>query len=245
METLSPQDASFLHLETGVSQMHIGSTLIVEGPPPDHREVLDAVASKLQFIPRYRQKVRFVPLDLGRPVWVDDPHFNLGYHVRRTALPEPGSEEQLRNLIGRLMSQQLDRGKPLWEIWLAEGLAEDRWAVVTKVHHCMVDGVSGAELLAALLDVEADAEPPPAADWLPEPEPSDVELVQHAIRERIAVPAEGFRTIRAGFRRPRRVASTLLENARAIADFADVRGVPSGDRPRSLNGPIGSHRSYA
>jgi diacylglycerol O-acyltransferase len=245
MKTLSPQDASFLHLETGDTQMHIGSTLIAEGPAPEHRLVLDGFRAKLQFIPRYRHKVRFVPLDLGRPVWVDDPHFNLGYHVRRTALPEPGSAEQLRNLIGRLMSQPLDRSKPLWEFWVVEGLADGRWAVVTKVHHCMVDGVSGAELLAVVLDVEPEPELPVPDDWVPELEPSDAELVSRAIREQVGVPAEGLRAIRARLRGPRRIAGALLENARAIRDFADVGGIRGGGRPSSLNGPIGPHRRYA
>jgi diacylglycerol O-acyltransferase / wax synthase len=245
MQTLSPQDASFLHLETGDTQMHIGSTLIAEGPPPEHRHVLDAFTAKLQFIPRYRHKVRFVPLDLGRPVWVDDPHFNLGYHVRRTALPEPGGEEQLRNLVGRLMSQPLDRSKPLWEVWVVEGLADGRWAMVTKVHHCMVDGVSGAELLAVLLDVEPEPTLPDPDDWVPELEPSDAELARRAIREQVAVPAEGIRAVRARLRGPRRIAGALLENARAVRDFADLGGIPGGGRPRSLNGPIGPHRRYA
>ena len=159
MDRLSPLDASFLHMEDDVSHMHIASVGIFEGPAPDRRELLDMVAAKLPLVPRYRQKVRFVPFQLGRPVWVDDPHFNLRYHVRRTALPAPGGEEELRILVGRIMSQQLDRAKPLWEMWLAEGLESGRWALVSKVHHCMVDGVSATDLLSVLLDSERDPEP--------------------------------------------------------------------------------------
>ena len=122
MQRLSPQDASFLHLEDLVSHMHIGTVAILEGPPPPYDELAERVRANLPLVPRYRQKAHFVPLALGRPVWVDDPHFNLGYHLRRTALPEPGGDEQLRLLVGRVMSQQLDRHKPLWEMWMIEGL---------------------------------------------------------------------------------------------------------------------------
>ena len=158
VQRLSPQDASFLHLEDEVSHMHIGSVAILEGPPPSYEAVSRMVRAHLPGVPRYRQKVHFVPIALGRPVWVDDPHFNLGYHLRRTALPPPGGDEELRNLVGRVMSQQLDRSKPLWEMWIIEGLSEGRWGFITKLHHCMVDGVSGTELLAVILDSERDPE---------------------------------------------------------------------------------------
>src|SRR5215207_1148804 len=118
---MSPLDASFLHVEDGVSHMHIGSVAVFEGPPPSHEDVLAAIESKLPLVPRYRQKVRFLPLALARPVWVDDPHFNLGYHVRMTALHEPGGDEQLGRVVGRVMAQKPDRTKPLWEMWVAEG----------------------------------------------------------------------------------------------------------------------------
>ena len=158
METMSPLDASFLHIEDAVTHMHIGSVGIFEGPPPGPGEVRDAIAERLPLVPRYRQKVRFVPFALGRPVWVDDPHFNLDYHVRRTALPAPGGDDELRNLVGRVMSQQLDRSKPLWELWVAEGLDSGRWAMVSKTHHCMVDGVSGTDLLSVILSSDRESE---------------------------------------------------------------------------------------
>ena len=157
MDTMSPLDASFLHIEDAVTHMHIGSVGIFEGPPPGPGEVRDAIAARLPLVPRYRQKVRFVPFELGRPVWVDDPHFNLDYHVRRTALPAPGGDDELRNLVGRVMSQQLDRSKPLWELWVAEGLDSGRWAMVSKTHHCMVDGVSGTDLLSVILSSERES----------------------------------------------------------------------------------------
>ena len=168
MQRMSPLDASFLHLEDQVTQLHIGSVAIFEGPPPPVDELLAMVAGKLPLVPRYRQVVRFVPLALGRPVWTDDHYFNIEYHVRRTALPAPGGEQELRNLVGRVMSQQLDRSKPLWEMWMAEGLGEGRWALVSKVHHCRVDGVSGTDLLTVVLDSERDPEKPSAEDWGPE-----------------------------------------------------------------------------
>src|SRR5919205_1946141 len=167
MDRLSPLDASFLHIEDGspVSHMHIASVAIFEGPPPDYEDLLAMVEGKLPLVPRYRQVVRTVPLNLGRPVWIDDPHFNSRYHVRHTALPAPGGEEQLRLLVGRVMAQQLDRSKPLWEIWVVEGLEDDKWAMLSKVHHAMVDGVSGADLLSVILDRQRDPGPPVPDRW--------------------------------------------------------------------------------
>src|SRR5436305_1993081 len=147
MDPLSAQDASFLHIEAEVSHMHIGSAGIFEGPAPTREELCAAVEGKLHLVPRYRQKVRFPPLHVGPPVWIDDAHFNLDYHVRRTALASPGGEDELRALVGRVMSQQLDRTKALWEMWVAEGLGAGRWALVSNTHHCMVDGVAATDLL--------------------------------------------------------------------------------------------------
>src|SRR4051812_29514715 len=167
MQRLSPQDASFLHLENDYSSMHIGSTAIFEGPPPTQDEFQAMVESKLPLVPRYRQKVRFVPLELGRPVWVDDPNFNLEYHVRQSALGSPGGDEQLRTMVGRVMSQPLDRSKPLWEMWMVEGLADGHWAIFSKTHHCMVDGVSGTDLLTVVLDREPNPSEQPPDTWTP------------------------------------------------------------------------------
>ena len=163
-DRLSPQDASFLHIEDHVSHMHIASVAIFEGPPPPFGDIVAMVDAKLDLVPRYRQKVRFVPFELGRPVWVDDPHFNIEYHLRHTALPSPGGESELRKLVGRVMAQQLDRSKPLWEIWVVEGLEDGRWAMLAKTHHALVDGVSGTDLLAVIMDLSPDAERPAAVD---------------------------------------------------------------------------------
>lgn len=182
MQRLSTLDAEFLHLEDGIAHMHIAGVSVFEGPAPQLQELHTLLRAKLHLIPRYRQRVRSVPLELGRPVWVDDPHFNLDYHVRHTALPPPGTDADLCRLVGRLMSQPLDRNRPLWEAWMVENLPDDRWAIVSKVHHCMVDGISGVDLLTILLDLDPDAEPPDPEPWEPEPEPSGVAKVLDAWR---------------------------------------------------------------
>ena len=177
MEWMSPTDASFLHIEGPNTPMHIGAVSIFEGPAPPFVRLEEMVLSKLDAVPRYRQKVRFVPLALGRPVWVDDPHFNLGYHLRHSALPAPGTEEVLRRTAARIFAQHLDRRKPLWEIWMVEGLSDNRWALLSKVHHCMVDGVSATDLMTVMFD---DSPPqPPEEGWQPAPEPTSAGLVLH------------------------------------------------------------------
>jgi diacylglycerol O-acyltransferase / wax synthase len=241
MQTMSPLDASFLHIENAVTHMHIGSVDIFEGPAPGPDEVPVAIGAHLPLVPRYRQKVRFVPLALGRPAWVDDPHFNLEYHVRRTALPAPGGDQELRNLVGRVMSQQLDRAKPLWELWIAEGLDEGRWAIISKIHHCMVDGVSATDLLSVLLDSEREGMSPQPDPWKPAPEPGSAALVAHALTHRAASPYEGVRTVLAAARGPRHAARHLVDVVRGTASLTRLARVPP---QTSLNGPIGPHRRW-
>jgi diacylglycerol O-acyltransferase / wax synthase len=242
MQTMSPLDASFLHIEDAVTHMHIGSVGLFEGPTPGPDEVKAAVARNLPLVPRYRQKVRFVPLALGRPAWVDDPHFNLDYHVRRTALPAPGGHTELRTLVGRVMSQQLDRNKPLWEVWVAEGLDDGGWALISKVHHCMVDGVSATDLMSVMLDSEREAEHASATDdWEPQPEPGSVELLAHSLRLRAADPYEITRTAIAAVRGPRRVARQAVDATRG---FANMRNLLTPNAYSTLNGPIGPHRTW-
>lgn len=241
-DRLSPLDASFLHIEDENNHMHIGSVAILEGPPPSHDEICAMVEGKLPLVPRYRQRARTIPLDLGRPVWTDDPHFNLRYHVRATALPSPGGEVQLRNLVGRLMSQRLDRARPLWEMWMVEGLSDDHWALVSKVHHCMVDGIAGTDLLTVVLDTEPEPEPPAAGAWAPEPDPSSVRLAADAVVDRMSSPYEQLRSVRAMARRPRQV----LDQARAtVQGLSSLTGLARGTSQTSLNGPIGPHRRWA
>ncbi len=241
MQTMSPLDASFLHIEDAVTHMHIGSVGIFEGPPPGPGEVKTAIAARLPLVPRYRQKVRFVPLMLGRPTWVDDQHFNLDYHLRRTALPAPGGDEELRNLVGRVMSQQLDRAKPLWEMWVAEGLDDGRWALISKTHHCMVDGVSATDLLSVMLSTERDSVPPAVDRWRPDPDPSGGALITHALAARASSPYEGVRGLLSAARGPRRVASQLAEVTRGLVNLRPLLSPAAGS---SLNGPIGPHRRW-
>src|SRR3954454_25383784 len=238
MQRMSPLDASFLHIEDRVSHMHIGAAAIFEGPAPSHEEILDAIAAKLPYVPRYRQKVRFVPLSLGRPVWVDDPHFVLDYHVRHTAMPQPGGDEQLRNLVGRVMSQQLDRSKPLWELWIAEGLEDGRWVMISKTHHSMVDGVSSSDLLSVLMDDTREGGPAPPDHWKPEREPNPAQLLSDALASRAASPYEAMRTLASALRGPRRLARNVAQGAR---DVSQTRSILRPTAELSLNGPIGPH----
>lgn len=242
VDRMSPLDATFLHVEDGVTHMHIASTLVFEGPAPRYEDLLEMIAGKLRLVPRYRKVVRFVPLQLGRPVWVDDPHFRLEYHVRHTALPSPGGEEELRLLIGRVMSQQLDRNRPLWELWMVEGLGDDKWAIMSKVHHCMVDGVSGTELLTVVLDLLPDPPRPGPDTWRPQPAPSQVSLALEAVKDMAVSPFEQARALRAATRVPRHALGQLREAGRGVGALAGlVRPTPLS----SLNGPIGPHRRYA
>jgi diacylglycerol O-acyltransferase / wax synthase len=239
-DRLTGLDTSFLHLERAGAHMHVASTILFEGSPPSHEEFRDHIESRLHMVPRFRQKLRFVPFGQGRPVWVDDPHLNLDYHVRRTALPAPGSDEQLRNLASRIFSQQLDRSKPLWELWLVEGLEGDRFAIVGKSHHALVDGVSGVDITTVLFDVEKEPANPPVRPpkWAPRPEPTDLELLRDALRERATSPREIVRGIRAAVRGPRRVLRGLGATGELIETGLSAPRTP-------FNVEIGSHRRLA
>jgi WS/DGAT/MGAT family acyltransferase len=213
---------------------------IFEGPSPAQSEIVQMVASKLHLVPRYRQVVRFVPFELERPVWVDDQHFNIGYHVRHTALPSPGGEDQLRNLVGRVMAQQLDRSKPLWEMWIVEGLEDGRWALLSKTHHCMVDGVSATDLLTVVMDDSADAPRAVPVAWQPEPMPTGAELLTSALRERLFSPSEIVRGMRSASRAPARI----LDGARALLSGSGSLARVATPLEVGLNGPIGPHRRW-
>jgi diacylglycerol O-acyltransferase len=240
-DRLSPMDASFLHIEDDVSHMHIASIGIFEGPAPAYGAVAAMIAGKLGLVPRYRQVVRTVPFDLGRPLWVDDPHFNIEYHVRQTALPSPGGEEELRRLVGRVMSQRLDRSKPLWEVWVVEGLEDGRWAMLSKTHHAMVDGVSGTDLLAVIMDVSPKTSPPAIDVWEARPAPSPTDLALRALADLALSPYEQLRALRAATRVPRQAAAQASETVRALVSMRSIiRPTPRS----SLNGPLGPHRRY-
>jgi WS/DGAT/MGAT family acyltransferase len=227
-------------MERAGAHMHVASAILFEGPPPSHREFRDHIGSRLHLVPRFRQKLRFVPFDQGRPVWVDDPYLNLEYHVRQTALPEPGSEEQLRNLAARIFSQQLDRHKPLWELWLVEGLEDNRFAIVGKSHHALVDGVSGVDITTVLFDPEPEPAEPPVRPpkWAPRPEPTDLQLLGDALRERVTSPREIVRGVRATLRGPRQV-------LRGVGATGKMLGAGMAAPSTPFNVEIGPHRRIA
>jgi len=243
-DRLTGLDSSFLHLERDGSHMHVASTTLFEGPAPPYIEFRDHIAARLHLVPRFRQKLRFIPFGQGRPVWVDDPQLNLGYHVRHTSLPAPGSEEQLRTLAARIFSQELDRSKPLWELWLVEGLRDGRFAIVGKTHHCLVDGISGVDITTVLFDAEREPriEPPPRPDrWMPRPEPTDAELLAEALVERMVSPREAVRGFRRALRGPRQALRRVTEAAAAAGSLAWA-GIAAPDTP--LNVDIGPHRRF-
>jgi diacylglycerol O-acyltransferase len=241
---MSPLDAGFLDAEDEDRHvsMAIASIAVFEGPAPPQAELVAAVAGRLPLIPCYRQKVRKVPFDLGRPVWVDDPHFDIGYHVRRTALPAPGGDEQLCRLMGRVMAQRLDRERPLWESWVVEGLDGGQWALLSKVHHCMVDGVSGTNIFHALLDPS----PAPTAGvedcWRPSAEPSTLRLTAEAVRDLVLNPVDQVRVLAAALRSPHQLARRGVETVRGLSALAAAMA-PA--RASSLSGHIGQQRRYS
>jgi diacylglycerol O-acyltransferase len=241
MEVMSPLDAAFLRLEDRNTSLHIASVAVFDGPPPSYAEMHAAFQSKLHLVPRYRQRVREVPLRLGRPVWVDDPHFSLRYHLRHTALPRPGTREQLRDLVGRLMSQQLDRGKPLWETWIVEGLEGDRWAVVSKVHHCMVDGIAGTDLMGLVLDLSADAPLPQTVPPPLRPEPSRARVLLSAATSLPHSPLTVARTLARAVTSPAPTARSAATTAHGALSFARLAWPATRS---SLVGPLTPHRVW-
>ena len=241
---MSALDAWFLHVEDDINHMHIGSVGIFEGPPPELARLQDAIGEALDDIPRYRQRYRELAGGIARPVWVPDPRFRLDYHVRHTALPRPGDRAQLHRLVGRVMSQPLDRNRPLWETWFVEGLSDDRWAMISKVHHCVVDGIAGTDLLARVL--RDDPEPGPhrdhptgsgdgPADTATEPGVLDAaRAVADGTRDRLHATATTLR----------HPVATAFRTATALRGAGELVDVLQPMPPSSLTGPIGPHRRY-
>jgi diacylglycerol O-acyltransferase / wax synthase len=244
LDRLTPTDASFLAQEGPASHMHIGGVLIFEGPPPRFSDYLDHVRSRLHLVPRYRQKLATPPLETGRPLWIDDPNFNLEYHVRHSALPSPGNEDQLFRLAGRIASQRLDRSKPLWEMWLVEGLEDEKFALISKTHHSLVDGVAGVDLATVLLDLEPSPAPPSMElePWQPHREPSSAELVLAGAKGLVGTALELLeRTLKAAAQ-PARSASVLAEAAEGLGEIVWAGLNPAPETP--LNVEIGPHRRF-
>ena len=227
-DRLSPLDVSFLYLEEPTTPMHVGSVMVFEGPAAgvDHARIARHVQSRIAYVPRYRQRVRAVPGRIANPVWVDDEHFDINYHVRRSALPRPGSREQLQELVARLESRHLDRGRPLWELTLVEGLEGHRFAVVIKVHQALVDGVHAIDLGQVVLDESAEEYEPPAQLWRPSGEPTLVELVVGAVADSVRRPQDVVETLRAGFGDVQATAGKALEALGGLAAAARTATKP-------------------
>jgi len=240
-ERLTVLDELFLHLEGPNTHMHVGGIAVFEGEAPDYDDVLAMIAGRLQYVPRFRQKLATVPFGLGRPVWVDDPHFNIEYHVRHTALPAPGSRAKLNRLVARIMSQQLDRAKPLWEIWFAEGLAGNRFALISKTHHSLVDGISGTDIMSVLLDTSAEPPDVERDDWRPSVEPSSDRLMVEALRELLTSPGEVVRSVQSATSDPARLPGRIVEALRALTEWV---GSGFAAPASSLNRPISPHRRF-
>jgi diacylglycerol O-acyltransferase len=242
-DRLSGLDSSFLHLERDDVHMHVAAAMVLEGTPPSYEELLERIASRLHLVPRYRQRLEFVPLGQGRPVWVDDPHFNIAFHVRHSALPAPGEELELRRLCGRVFSRALDRSRPLWELWLVEGLTGERFALLSKTHHALVDGISGVDIATVLFDTSPTPPPPgPVPEWVPRPLPSDAQLLADALLERATVPGEIARGVRRALRGPRQLAAGLAEAAAGVGALARIMQAAP---PSPLNVRIGPHRRFS
>jgi diacylglycerol O-acyltransferase len=250
MDRTSALDSAFLHLDTRVAAMHIASVALFAGPPPEQAEIRAAIDAKLHLVPRCRQRLVDVPLSLGRPVWVDDETFDVSRHVHRLAVPAPGGDRELRDTVEKLLSEPLDHGLPLWDDWVLEGLAGNRWALLTKAHHSMVDGIAGTDLLSTLLDATPDPDPVPSDSWLPTPAPPSWRLAVDAVTDGVAlrltelrsVPSSVGASVSGALRHPRAVASSVMATARGLAAFAANARPTAGS---SLVGSLGRDRGYA
>jgi WS/DGAT/MGAT family acyltransferase len=242
MERMSTLDAGFFYVEHDNVPMHLGSLALFDGPAPSCEELTRLFAAKLPLVPRYRQVVRTMPLEILRPMWVDDEHFDIGHHLRRATVPAPGGKRQLRELAAGIFAAPLDRSRPLWEGWLLDGLKGGRWAILSKVHHCVVDGIGGNDLMTAVFDLASDAECPAPAPWVPEPEPAMLDLMTAGLQQASAGAARQLAGLSALLRQPMPPAEEIVAYARGLAASARRLTVPSA---ASLNGPIGPDRRWA
>lgn len=244
MDRLSPLDVSFLYFETPATPMHVGALLIFEPPAGgfDHDRLLELIGERISLVPRFRQRIRWVPARLANPVWVDDPAFDLGYHVRRSALPRPGSDAQLRELVARIIARPLDHDRPLWEMYLVEGLAGGRVAVLTKTHHAMVDGIGAVDIGQVILDSGPEPRTTEVPEWSPGRTPSGVELVVGAVTDAIRRPASVVDSLRGELTDVRRIAGSVLGQAAGLV--AALRTVVRPPAPSPLNVETGSARRF-
>jgi diacylglycerol O-acyltransferase len=245
-DRLTGLDSAFLHIEDGgAAHMHVASVMVFEGKAPAYDDLVEHLLSRLHLVPRYRQRLAFVPFGQGRPIWADDPHFNPRYHIRHTGLPRPEDETELKQLAGRIFSQRLDRSKPLWEMWLVQHMAGNRFAVIAKTHHALVDGISGVDITTVLFDAspKPSGTPRPRVPWVPRPLPGPAKLLADALVERSTVPGEMLRGARAVLRRPRRTLERV-KDAVAGVGATTLAGVSAPAPPSPLNVDITAHRRY-
>ncbi len=242
LERLSFLDASFLALESPETHMHVGSVAIFEsvGDEMNIERFRQFVSARLHMVSRYRQKLAWIPLE-KYPVWIEDEEFNLDYHVRHTSLPSPGNEQQLRDLAGRVMAQQLDRAKPLWEFWLVDGLPENRFALISKIHHSMIDGISSVDLMAVMYGFSPESDPGDAQPWHPDPTPTGAELAAGDIGRRMRSTLDRVRN------RPTDIeerVTGLVHKASAVGASLTSGWLRKGT-PTPLNQPIGPNRRFS
>jgi WS/DGAT/MGAT family acyltransferase len=243
MDRLSAVDASFLLQEGESTHMHIGGVATFEGPPPSYDEFREHIRLRLSLVPRYRQKIVGSPLGVSRPMWIDDPSFNLDYHVRHTALPAPGGEDELLSLTSRIFSQSLDRHKPLWEMWLVQNYEDNRFALITKTHHCLVDGVSGMDLMTMLFDMTPVPREVGDDNWIPQPEPSTADLAATSVRGLAELSYEVATGALGALMQPRKLFERVRETAEGIGEVAWAGLNPPPETP--LQTDIGPHRRFA
>jgi len=247
-ERLSPLDRTFLDLEYPNTHMHVAGVMIFDAAPLrnahggiDIERLRRYVSSRLHLIPRYRQRITRIPIE-NHPVWIDDDRFNINYHVRHTALAQPGDDETLKRLASRIVSQQLDRGKPLWELWIIEGLSRDRFAVISKTHHCMTDGVSAIDLAAVLLSPAPDAVMPDGPQWEPRPAPTPGDLLLDEVSRRLDSPFELGRSVLEALQKPADALGNIAEKITAVGETLGKGLFPASASPFNL--PIGPHRRF-
>jgi diacylglycerol O-acyltransferase / wax synthase len=244
-DRLSSLDTSFLHLEDATTPMHVGSVMVFDAPIGgfDYESLVTLISQRIAHVPRYRQRIKTVPGGLGNPVWVDDTNFDMSYHVRRSALPRPGSDEQLEELVARIQPRPLDRSRPLWEVYLVEGLAEDRFAVITKTHHSLVDGISAVDIGNVLVDGNPTASEGVLTTWRARPEPSGLELVVSALTEAARTPSQVVETVQHGVSDVTRAVGKVASVASdVISTLARVSARPAPESP--LNATVGRARRY-
>jgi len=243
-DRLSALDTSFLYLEEPTTPMHVGGLAIFQIPEDgfDSGRLVSLIEQRLGLVPRYRQIVRSVPGHLANPVWVDDPDFDIDFHVRRSGLPKPGSDKALLELVGRLMSRPLDRHRPLWELYIVDGLSDDRFAVISKTHHAMVDGIGALDISQVILDVTPSPRQTPDDQWAPAPEPGRVALVGDAVAEYLQRPSSVLDSIRGGIADFKHTANRVIDTVGGLAAAARMAAQQAPSSP--LNGVIGAQRRF-